>query len=258
MIILTGIVLLIGWFVYSKETGIFSRLVILILTPGIFLLVACSGQAPESPTLDFRQTIRYLALGDSYTIGEKVAENERWPVQLGTELEKQGYAVELTIIARTGWTTDELWMGIEQTGVAPPYDLVSLLIGVNNQYRGRSVKEYREQFRFLLEKTIEYAGNNPQKVVVVSIPDWSVTPFAARHNWGQIGDDIDIFNAINREEARVRGVAYVDITPYSRDAALDRELIASDGLHPSGKMYAGWVERILPVVLEILQQQYSP
>jgi lysophospholipase L1-like esterase len=257
-IILAGIVLLLGWFVYSKETGIFTRLAILILTPGIFLFAACSGQAPDSPMPVSRQTIRYLALGDSYTIGEKVAKNERWPVQLGAELEKQGYVVELTNIARTGWTTDELWMGIEQTGVAPPYDLVSLLIGVNNQYRGRPLEEYREQFRFLLEKAIEYAGNNPQKVVVVSIPDWGVTPFAAGHNWGQIGDDIDIFNAINREEARGADVAYVDITPYSRNAALDRELIASDGLHPSGKMYAGWVERILPVVLEALQQTHSP
>ncbi len=233
---------------------------ILILTLGILLLLACSSRGTDSPKPASRQTIRYLALGDSYTIGESVPENERWPVQLieniktSPSFQATNVDIELTLIARTGWTTDELWKGIEQTGVTPPYDLVSLLIGVNNQYRGRSLEEYREQFRFLLGKAIEYAGNDPEKVFVVSIPDWGVTPFAAGRNSTQIAAEIDAFNALNRAEAEAAGVAYVDITPASRAAASDRSLIAADGLHPSGKMYAGWVELILPVALQAIEQ----
>ncbi len=227
----------------------------LILTIGLFLLSACAARGTDSPTPISRQTVRYLALGDSYTIGESVPENERWPVQLTRQIEASSQlgSIELTLIARTGWTTDELWKGIEQTGIAPPYDLVSLLIGVNNQYRGRPLQEYREQFRFLLGKAIEYAGNDPKNVFVVSIPDWGITPFAAGRNSAQIAAEIDAFNAINREEAQAAGAAYVDITPYSRTAVSDPALIAPDGLHPSGKMYAGWVERILPVALEALK-----
>ncbi len=239
------------------------RDLVLILTLGIILLWACPACGAGSPTPVSRQTIRYLALGDSYTIGESVPENERWPVQLAERLQTslqiapqlggpEG-GIELTLIARTGWTTDELWKGIEQTGVTPPYDLVSLLIGVNNQYRGRPLEEYREQFRFLLGKAIQYAGDDPKKVFVVSIPDWGVTPFAAGRNSTQIAAEIDAFNAVNRQEAEAASVAYIDITIYSREAALDRALTASDGLHPSGKMYTGWVERILPIALEALK-----
>lgn len=229
------------------------RDIILLLPLCLFLLSACAARGTDSPPAASHQTIRYLALGDSYTIGESVSESERWPVQLSTELTKHGYNTELTLIARTGWTTAELWKGIEQTGVTPPYDLVSLLIGVNNQYRGRPLEEYREQFRFLLGKAIEYAGDDPQNVIVVSIPDWGVTPFAAGRNSTQIAAEIDAFNAINREEAESAGARYVDITPYSRTAVSDRSLIAPDGLHPSGKMYAGWVERILPAALQALK-----
>lgn len=233
---------------------------ILILTLGILLLLACSSRGTDSPKPASRQTIRYLALGDSYTIGESVAENERWPVQLieniktSPSFQATSVDIELTLIARTGWTTDELWKGIEQAGLTPPYDLVSLLIGVNNQYRGRPLEEYREQFRFLLSKAIEYAGNDPEKVFVVSIPDWSVTPFAAGRNSTQIAAEIDAFNALNRAEAESAGVAYVDIIPASRAAASDRSLIAPDGLHPSGKMYAGWVKLILPIALQAIER----
>lgn len=233
------------------------------ITLSIFLLSACAAPAADSPQPASRQTIRYLALGDSYTIGASVPENERWPVQLAREIEaspqfaqpggKTAPSIELTILARTGWTTDELWQGIEQTGVSPPYDLVSLLIGANNQFGRRPLEEYREQFRFLLGKAIEYAGNNPKHVFVVSIPDRGVTPFGTQSDPRKIAQEIDAFNAINRAEAEMVGVPYVDITPYSHQAAFNPELIASDGLHPSGKTYAGWVERILPVALEALK-----
>jgi len=198
-------------------------------------------------------SIRYLALGDSYSIGESVDEAERWSNQLVQLLAVQGYQTEVTIIARTGWTTDELWQEIQAREIAPPYGLVSLLIGVNNQYRGRGVEEYREQFVFLLSKSIEYAGGDVNRVFVLSIPDWGVTPFAADRDATQIAKDIDLFNSINREETEKAGAHYVDITPISREAVDDPSLIAADGLHPSGKMYNMWAELSLPIVLEILK-----
>ena len=196
--------------------------------------------------------LRYLALGDSYTIGESVPGNERWSQQLADLLKQDGYATEVTIIARTGWTTQELWQGIQAREINPPYDLVSLLIGVNNQYRGYEVHEYREQFVSLLNKAIEYAGGDPNRVFVLSIPDWGVTPFAGSRDSKKIATEINLFNLVNREESEKAGVYYVDVTPISREAFSDPLLIASDGLHPSGKMYAEWAQQALPVVLKIL------
>ena len=196
---------------------------------------------------------RYLALGDSYTIGESVPEAERWPNHLAKLLETEGNMVEVTIIARTGWTTEALWEGIQATKIQPPYDLVSLLIGVNNQYRGYDIQGYREQFAFLLKKSINYAGGDPKRVIVLSIPDWGVTPFAADRDREQIANEIDEFNAVNREETEKMGAYYFDITLVSREAVDTAELIAPDGLHPSGKMYSLWADQVLPVALKILR-----
>jgi lysophospholipase L1-like esterase len=198
-------------------------------------------------------TIRYLALGDSYTIGESVEMAERFPNQLADFLKAGGMQVEVTIIAKTGWTTNELWDGIQAHEINPPYDLVSLLIGVNNQYRGYDLNEYREQFVFLLNKSIEYAGGNPKRVIVLSIPDWGVTPFARGQNSIQIAKDIDAFNAVNKAETEKGGAQYVDVTPISREAAHDTTLIAPDGLHPSGKMYLEWAKLSYPAALEALE-----
>jgi lysophospholipase L1-like esterase len=198
-------------------------------------------------------SFRYLALGDSYTIGESVAEADRWPNQLTDLLVNKGIPTDITIIARTGWTTSELWQGIQEQEVDPPYDLVSLLIGVNNQYRGYDINEYREQFIFLLNKSIEYAGGDPNRVIVLSIPDWGMTPFAWGRNAQQIANDIDAFNAVNREESKKTNVHYVDVTPISRQVVNDPSLIAADGLHPSGKMYAMWAKVALPEALKALQ-----
>ena len=197
--------------------------------------------------------LRYLALGDSYTIGESVEEAERFPNQLASLLANEGVTVDVKIIARTGWTTDELWRGIQAEVVEPPYDMVSLLIGVNNQYRGRGLEEYREGFIFLLNKAIEYAGGDVKRVVVFSIPDWGVTPFAYGRDTTQIANEIDAFNKVNLEESTKTGVQYVDVTPSSRLALNDKTLIASDGLHPSGKMYAEWAKSALPIALNILK-----
>ena len=199
----------------------------------ILLTLGCAS-APEHHS-------RYLALGDSYTIGESVAVADRYPVQLAREL-KLG---EPEIIAKTGWTTDELNAAIDKVNPHGPYDLVTLLIGVNNQYRGRSADEYRTQFTALLQRAIGFAGGKTRNVVVISIPDWGVTPFAKDRDRAKIGREIDQFNAINREETLRAGARYVDITPFSRGAATDPSLVAGDGLHPSGKMYSEWTRMIV-------------
>jgi len=198
--------------------------------------------------------MRFLALGDSYTIGESVAAEERWPAQLAALLNAAGVEVSAPlIIAATGWTTDELAAGIDAADVRGPFDLVSLLIGVNNQYRGRDPEQYRAEFAGLLTRAIAFAGGEPSAVIVLSIPDWGVTPFANGRERAQIAAAIDAFNAINREAAEAAGARYVDVTPISRRAATDPALIAADGLHPSGAMYAEWARLALPLAREILK-----
>ena len=199
------------------------------------------------------QTIRFLALGDSYTIGQGVSEEDRWPEQLAAQLDEQGIETQVTIIARTGWTTDDLLFSLATKPPEGTYNLVSLLIGVNDQFRGGEPEEYRVRFRELLEQAIVFAGNNPQNVIVLSIPDWVVTPYAERMPPRSLEFDIDDFNQVNLQEAQKYGVHYVDITPISRLVTKDKELIAPDGLHPSGAMYALWVDETLPQVLEIIQ-----
>jgi lysophospholipase L1-like esterase len=204
--------------------------------------------------------MRYLALGDSYTVGESVEPEQRWPAQLTARLRERGFTLDdPLIIATTGWTTDELSRGIVQTAPLGPFDLVTLLIGVNNQYRGRSEEEYRRQFRALLQRAMAYTGNEPAHVIVLSIPDWSVTPFASalgadEASLARIATQIDRFNAINRAETARAGAHYIDVTPISREAAIDRSLLTRDGLHPSGKMYAQWVELIEPIAGKVLKR----
>jgi lysophospholipase L1-like esterase len=192
------------------------------------------------------KAISYLALGDSYTVGESVPLYENFPYQLVQQLRKKGVQVSAPeIVAKTGWTTDELTAGIAQTQFLPTYDFVTLLIGVNNQYRGRSIDEYAVQFETLLQKAITFAKNKPSKVIVVSIPDWGATPFAKDRDTKKIGTEIDAFNAVNKKIALQYKVHYADITPGSREALTDKDLVAKDGLHPSGKEYAKWADKII-------------
>jgi lysophospholipase L1-like esterase len=207
------------------------------------------GPAAPPPAAE----IRILALGDSYTIGESVAPHERWPELLARRLRECHVAVgDPRIVARTGWTTDELSSGIDAARPDSAYDLVTLLIGVNNQYRNRSEEEYRAQFRALLGRAIGFARGKASHVLVVSIPDWAVTPFAGDRDRSAIARAIDRFNAVNREEAIRAGAQYADITPLSRRAAGDPSLVAGDGLHPSAAMYASWLDVILPLAVRIL------
>lgn len=201
-------------------------------------------------------TFTYLALGDSYTIGESVSAENRFPVQLHQSLSAKGYKlIYPEIIAQTGWTTDELAGAIERAKQNKQYNLVTLLIGVNNQYRGRGAAEYQVEFRALLQTAIEFANNDARNVIVVSIPDYGVTPFGKNNNPAQIAKEIDAFNAINLAETENANARYVDITPISREASNNATLIANDGLHPSAEMYKLWVEQILPQAQEILNGQ---
>ncbi|WP_037574836.1 SGNH/GDSL hydrolase family protein [Sporocytophaga myxococcoides] len=187
--------------------------------------------------------IKILALGDSYTIGEDVPQSESWPYLLKGNLENRGLSVELKIVAKTGWTTDELGLAIEQSDLKREYDLVFLLIGVNNQYRGYCIDKYRNEFRRLLLKAKSFSVNN--SVFILSIPDWSCTPFALEKDKSKISEEIDAFNKENFEISESEGAHYLSITGISRRSADDPRYTASDGLHPSGFQYEKWVEKII-------------
>lgn len=202
------------------------------------------------------RALHYLALGDSYTIGEGVADPGRWPLQLAAALRADGIPLQdPVVIARTGWTTDELQAAIEQARPGSDYDLVSLLIGVNNQYRGRGLEEYREQFTALLEQARGFAQGCRGRVLVLSIPDWGVTPFAAGEGRDPdtVAAQIDAFNRVAREVCIARGVAFVDITPVSRTLGASPSMLVEDGLHPSAAMYAEWTRLALPWVRMALE-----
>lgn len=191
------------------------------------------------------EKIKFLALGDSYTIGESVAPDQRWPVQLVNALRQQGFkADDPKIIATTGWRTDDLKRAILAEKLTNDYTLVALLIGVNNQYQGKTAESYAPEFEELLKMAIGFADGDKSKVFVVSIPDYGFTPFG-KEKQQQISKAIDDFNAVNKTITEKYNVKYFYITDISRKGLEDPELVASDGLHPSGKMYSKWVDLIL-------------
>ncbi|MBK7309146.1 MAG: SGNH/GDSL hydrolase family protein [Chitinophagaceae bacterium] len=195
----------------------------------------------------------YLALGDSYTIGEQVPFAENFPNQTVQILRRSGlafYAAE--IIAKTGWTTDELSNAIENTTTLENYDIVSLLIGVNNQYRGRSATEFKIEFEHLLQKAIQFSGNRPYRVVVLSIPDWGVTPFAEGRDRKQVAEEIDVYNDICKKSAAAFKANFINITISQRDDGNKTAFLAPDGLHPSGKEYKKWAAELADAILKAL------
>lgn len=210
-----------------------SAIGLLILLPAYFMI--------SDATVKHKYT--YLAIGDSYTIGEMVTENERFPVQLSARLNFDSIDItEPLIIAKTGWTTDELLAAIKEKNVKDTFSIVTLLIGVNNQYRGRSSEGYRAELKQLLDIAVKYTGGKKENVFVLSIPDWGVTPFAEGKDRGKIAAEIDEYNRVKKEECEKLGVKYYDITGISR--IKDPDMIATDGLHPSGEMYKMWVDKI--------------
>ena len=200
-------------------------------------------------------TASFLALGDSYTIGEGVDAQLRWPAQLVARLREEGHFIDAAdVIATTGWTTDELASALPTAQLRDRYDLVSLLIGVNNQYRGRDPENYRIECAGLIDFAIGKANGRAQRVMVLSIPDWGVTPFAAAQGADaeRVAAHIDHFNAIARELSIARGTAWIDVTDISRGAG--RDMLTEDGLHPSAEQYALWAERVLPAARAVLGQ----
>jgi len=196
----------------------------------------------------------YLALGDSYTIGEGVPLHHCFPYQAVQLLRAHGqYFNAPEIVAKTGWTTAELAEHILHTKLNEQYDFVSLLVGVNNQYRGLNTIDYKNDFEFLLRKALHFAADKPQHVIVLSIPDWSVTPFAKDRKQKKIADEIDAFNVINQNIAAQYKVQYVNITESTRDAADDESLIAFDKLHYSSKEYAKWARLVSYVIEKAIQ-----
>ena len=220
------------------------------------LLVICFGfsifQQASSQSMQ-KKTLTYLALGDSYTIGESLPQKDNFPNQAVQLLSEAGFFIEPpTIIAKTGWTSEELQWGIGNRSIQPRYDIVSLLIGVNNQYRNGELSVYSKQFEELLQQAIQFAGDMPAHVFVLSIPDWGMTPFAEGKDRESIAKEINSFNFINKSISRKWKVNYIDITAGSREAGHDHTLVTSDGLHPSAREYKRWAEKLAAGI----QQQF--
>jgi lysophospholipase L1-like esterase len=196
----------------------------------------------------------YLALGDSYTIGEAVSLHQSFPYQVVQLLRKKEFNFNAPeIIAKTGWTTDELLDAINKSTLLSKYDFVSLLIGVNNQYRGRDAIEYKEQFEELLKKAIELANGKKDRVIIISIPDYSLTPHGKSMNAEKISKEIEVFNSINKALSIQYKVQYVNVTSESKESRNTSDLVAQDGLHPSDKEYSKWAEKIAAAVTSQLK-----
>lgn len=223
-----------------------------ILALGIaFSLLTCSLPNSDVNMENQESGLNYLALGDSYTIGESVDQKDRWPVQLADRLRVDGVEIKSPkIIAKTGWRTDQLKSAIENDNeLLEEYDLVSLLIGVNNQYQGRTVESFAPEFEELLQKSITLAGGDKDKVFVVSIPDYGKTPFGASKA-EEIARELDQYNEVSKQICEQYEVSYYNITPISRQNDPDGELVADDNLHPSGKQYQLWVESFYTQILQ--------
>jgi lysophospholipase L1-like esterase len=189
----------------------------------------------------------YLALGDSYTIGQSVTDSLRWPNQLVKILNREEITFEFAeIIARTGWTTDELLTAINAANISVKYDYVSLLIGVNNQYRGRSVESFEPDFIKLLNRAVAFSNSGARGVFVLSIPDWGAMPFAKDQDRDRIAAEINTYNSAIKRICVNRNIAFFDITSISREALTNPAYVAVDDLHPSGEMYAEWVKMVIP------------
>jgi len=225
--------------------------VLSLILLGCCLFQACTSDVISDPTENENEGLHYLALGDSYTIGQGIDAESAWPQQLAEQLEQQDISIdEVSIIAKTGWTTRQLLDAIDRE--APqPQDLVSLLIGVNNQFQKQDFSIFQAEFDELLSRSLELAFDRRNRVFVVSIPDYGVTPFGADRGV-EVGVEIDKYNNFIRERCVAMDISYIDVTGISRELMDEEDALASDQLHPSALQYAMWVEVILPKVKELL------
>jgi lysophospholipase L1-like esterase len=227
----------------TTSAGLAPYSLLLIVT-----FIIAMKQAP-SKNMAVGKNHSFLALGDSYTIGERVNPGDNFPSQVVTLLNEKGMSFDPPeVVAQTGWTTDELSAAIGRSKLHDHYDFVTLLIGVNNQYRGRKVGDYIPEFESLLKRAVQFAGNNASHVIVLSIPDWGVTPFAAGRDKKQIAMEIDGYNSANEEIAKKYNVQYINITASTREALTDTSLLAPDGLHPSSKEYSKWAQEVAQAI----------
>lgn len=219
-----------------------------LFVPLLYLFLSCSkSDIPNTLFVDSDKT--YLALGDSYTFGEAVSQEESFPFQLVSQLNAAGIkTLEPELVAATGWTSSNLIDGIKQAKLKPKYDFVTLLIGSNNQYLNYSKEAYRKELVELLNTAVSHSARGRATVFVFSLPDWGVTPFGRLKNPPQVTIAIDAYNKIIEEEAFNARVHFINITPESRFAANDQSLTSQDELHPSAKMYADWVKKLFPLV----------
>lgn len=230
-----------------------SSSLVAIFSLAFLLIFIAAMRNPQLSSDDSKKSYSYLALGDSYTIGEQVQPADNFPNQAVQKLREKGFDVKSpVIIAKTGWTTDELQGAITKARLRKKYDFVTLLIGVNNQYRGQQVVDYIPQLESLVSQAIRFTGNDTSNVIVISIPDWSVTPFAEGRDRKQIAAEIDEYNAANKLVAQKFNVHYINITDGSRKAAQDASLLTGDGLHPSGKEYGRWADDVANFIKEVL------
>lgn len=228
----------------------------ILLLPIFLICFAIFAYVQSADTTENQETkgITYLALGDSYTIGTAINPENSYPNQLSDTLSARGYEVaETQIIATNGWTTTDLKEGIDKVDPDSDFDMVSLLIGVNNQYQGKDIELYKEEFRELLEEAIEFAKGNPENVFVISIPNYGVTPFASSRNQDKIRAELQNYDHIAEEISGEYDIPFINITPISELAANDLSLLATDKLHPSAKMYSMWIGELLPTVTKIIE-----
>lgn len=227
---------------------------IVIILFATLLYISCKKNTSVTMTINNNMSYKFLALGDSYTIGQSVSSSERFPNQTAEMLKSMNKNVLAPeIIAMTGWTTRDLLNALNSDAPGNNFSIVTLLIGVNNQYQGLHIDQYRLEFTELLLKAIQYADNKSNRVFVLSIPDYGVTPFAQGTDTAKIAREIDQFNSVNKEISLSYGVNYLDITPISREGRTDNTLHANDGLHPSGKQYKKWADLLAPLIAEKIQ-----
>lgn len=218
------------------------------------LAVAAAAETPRPGRAPSPAALRYLALGDSYTYGEGVEPRERYTSQLADAVRREGiWLADPEPVAENGWTSVDLERALAARHPSGPFALVTILIGVNDQFQRRSLEEYRQTLHELLVRAVALAGCDPTRVIAISIPDWSVTPFAGGRDRARIAAEITRFNEVYRAEATGAGVRWLEVTEESRRAADDRKLLADDGLHPSAEMYRRWAARLEPIALAALR-----